>query len=152
MYNKENEVEIKHSSFILATACTLSHLDLILRFNNIFQILYWGKYNCVGKKKDCKHGEMDGEEDWVEVQHSSLVLADARPPRPPSHVDQDGDVEEEGGEDEEDGGEDPDGQRGQTFRVRGGGQEDWGEHVHKHLGDDEDDMDQNEDCRVEPAM
>ena len=116
MDNKENEVENKHSSFILATACTLSHLGLILRFNNIFQILYWGKYNCVGKKKDCKHGEMDGEEDWVEVQHSSLVLADARPPRPPSHVDQDGDVEEEGGEDEEDGGEDPDGQRSQTFQ------------------------------------
>ena len=59
---------------------------------------------------------MDGKEDWVEVQHSSLVLADACPLRPPSHVDQDGDVEEEGGEDEEDGGEDPDGQRSQTFQ------------------------------------
>ena len=116
MDNKEIEVEIKHSSFILAAVCTLSHLDLILRFNNIFQILYWGKYNCVGKKKDCKHGEMDGEEDWVEVQHLSLNLTDARPPRPPSHVDQDNDVEEEGGEDEEDGGEDPDGQRSQTFQ------------------------------------
>ena len=58
---------------------------------------------------------MDGQKNWVEVERSSLVLVAARPSRHPSHLDQDGDVEEEGGEDEEDGGEDPDGQRGQTF-------------------------------------
>ena len=95
---------------------------------------------------------MDGQKNWVEIERSSLVLVAARPSCHPSHLDQDDDVEEEGGEDEENGGEDPDGQRSQTFRVRGGRQEDRGEHVHEHLGDDEDDMDQNEDSRVEPAM
>ena len=59
---------------------------------------------------------MDGQKNWVEIDRSSLVLAAARPPCLPSHLDQDGDVEEEGGEDEEDGGEDPDGQRSQTFQ------------------------------------
>ena len=73
---------------------------------------------------------------WVKVDQSFLVLAPVRSPCPPSHLDQDGDVEEEGGEDEEDGGEDPGGQCGQTFRVGGGGREDGGEHVHKHLGDE----------------
>ena len=123
-----------------------------MRFDDIFDTLYWGKYNYVRKKKDCKHGGVDSQKNWVEVERSSLVLVAARPSCHPSHLDQDDDVEEEGGEDEEDGGEDPDGQRSQTFRVRGGRQEDRGEHVHEHLGDDEDDMDQNEDRRVEPAM
>ena len=96
---------------------------------------------------------MGEKKNWVEVEQSFLVLAAVGPSRHPSHLDQDGDVEEEGGEDEEDGGEDPDRQRGQTFRVRGGAGEDGGEHVHKHLGDDLDqNKDDNNDCRVEPAM
>ena len=116
--------------------CIVADPGHFVRFNDIFDILYWGKYNCVSDKKDCKHGEMCEKKYWVEVDQSFLVLAPVRSPCPPSHLDQDGDVEEEGGEDEEDGGEDPDGQRGQTFRVGGGGREDGGEHVHKHLGDE----------------
>ena len=80
---------------------------------------------------------MDEKKNWVEIQQPFLVLVAVDPlPRPQSHLDQDGDVEEEGDEDEEDGGEDPDGKSGQTFRVRGGGREDGCEHVHKHLSDE----------------
>ena len=64
---------------------------------------------------------MSEKKNWVEVEQSFLILADARSPCPSSHLDQDNDVEEEGGKDEEDGGEDPDGKRCQTFRVGGGG-------------------------------
>ena len=76
---------------------------------------------------------MSCQENWVEVELASLVLAAARPTCHPPHVDQEGDVEDEGEEHQEDGGEDPEGQCGQTFRVWWRVRENRGEHVHKNL-------------------
>ena len=47
--------------------------------------------------------------------------------------DKDHDIEEEGDEDKDDRTEDPNGKRGESRRVGGGGGENRVEHVHQHL-------------------
>ena len=97
--------------------------------------LYWDWHNCVRNKKYDKQEDMNHEKDWIQVQRLPLRLAAGSPHALP-HVDQDGDVEEQGDEDQDHGAEDPGGQGGQALWVGRRGRQHWGEHVHQHLGDD----------------